>query len=168
MSTVSLPPGGAGGKIPYTRKGSLRTLPPVLTQSPRSSTCSTLRLSSPPSSGPSTGYDLGPVAESPVSDHGAFGSTHSLPFSRSARPDESAIPLANLPALPVGDALEHGGCSALTEKGGNAPVVANNVASRRETDGGNVVTLGDAKKGLRILAFAPIDLWTQKYKREVF
>lgn len=168
MSTVPLPVGGSGGKISYMRKGSTapRSLPPALILSPHSSSTGSIpRLSSPPASGSGTGYDLGPVAESPVSDHAVFGSSSSLPFGRSS--DLDAIPVSGLPALPGNTVPDHGGLASMLD-GCNIPTVGSNAPARRDTDGGNVVRIESDEPALPIVCIAPFDANGLKYRRDVF
>ncbi|EKM58097.1 uncharacterized protein PHACADRAFT_182485 [Phanerochaete carnosa HHB-10118-sp] len=129
MSTVPLPAGGSGGKIPRV---------------------------------PSPGYDLGPVAESPISDHAVLGSSSSLPFGRSSGLDEAPIPVPSLP----GDNASvpyNGGLASMVDSC-NIPTAGSNTpqATRRDTDGGN------AEPALPIICIAPFDVNCMKYLRDVF
>ncbi|GJE94787.1 hypothetical protein PsYK624_109600 [Phanerochaete sordida] len=174
MSTVSLPPGGAGGRIPTTRKGSMamRQLP-RLTMSPRSSASSSAHPSSPPTTGPvrSTSFGLGsiPVAESPVSEPGDLRSASalSLAIEHSTSVTQRPVPIAPLPALPSAEAPEPGDAGALALDGGNALAFAGNTLSRKNTSGSNVV-LPRATPKLETTPFAPQDLSDLKYRRKVF
>ncbi|EKM58104.1 uncharacterized protein PHACADRAFT_252136 [Phanerochaete carnosa HHB-10118-sp] len=171
MSTVPLPVGGSIGKISYTRKGStrttLRSLPPALILSPRSSTGSIPRVSSPPGSSSSTGYDLGPVAESPISDHAVFGSSSSILFGRSSGLDEAPIPVSGLPALPDDNVPGRGGLVSMVDSD-NVPIVGSNAPARRDTDGGNVIRIESADAALPIICIAPFDVNGMKYCRSIF
>lgn len=195
MSTVSLPPAGSGGsKISYTRKGTLpqraihqrtisqptvpqpattqpttppRIQPPPLILSPRSSVYSVSRFSSAPESGSSTEFDLGPVAESPVSDHAAFGSSSSLPFGNSPRPDATPIIAPDYPAT-LNNSVSSQDDTVPIVDAPNVPLEDTNVAARRDTDGGNVARVENPEPALEIVTFAPMDAYGMKYRRHVY
>ncbi|EKM58098.1 uncharacterized protein PHACADRAFT_252123 [Phanerochaete carnosa HHB-10118-sp] len=108
----------------------------------------------------STRYDLGPVAEYPVSDHAVFGSSSLFPFERSSGLGEAPI---SVPSLSSDNIPDNGGLASMVDSC-NIPTAGPNApqATRRDTDDGN------AEPALPIICVPPLDVNGVKYHRDVF